>query len=62
MTLDDRRSSKIDCGSFSAEVKGNGLEIEELDERGGKQVLAGVLLHVVDAARPIDLPVHGTKG
>jgi hypothetical protein len=32
-----------------------GLKAEKLDERRGKQMLAGVLLHVVDPARPIDL-------
>ena len=34
----------------------NGLKSEQLDERRGKQVLRGVLLHVVNAARPIHWP------
>jgi hypothetical protein len=38
-------------------VETDGRNAELLDEHRGKQMLAGVLLHVVQAARPIDLTV-----
>ena len=49
---------EIDGGALGAQVKADGLQPEELLEHGGEQVLAGVLLHVVEAARPIDGAVH----
>ena len=52
---------EIDSGDFPAQMKRNGWEIEQFDKGGGEQVLAGVLLHVVDAARPVDFGVNGTK-
>jgi len=38
------------------------LESEEFDECGGEQVLRGVLLHVVEAAGPVNLAVDGAGG
>ena len=43
-------------------MEGDGLEAEEFDEGGGKQVLRGVLLHVVEAAGPVNLAVDGAGG
>ena len=45
--------------SFGAEVKADGFQAEELLEDGGEQVLAGVLLHVVEAAGPVEGAVDG---
>ena len=35
-------------------MEADGLDAELLNEHRGKQVLAGVLLHVIQAARPVD--------
>ena len=43
-------------------MEGDGLEAEKFDEGGGEQMLRGVLLHVVEAARPVDLAVDGASG
>ena len=43
-------------------MEGDGLESEEFDEGGGEQVLRGVLLHVIEAAGPVNLAVDGTGG
>ena len=43
-------------------MEGDGLEVEEFDESGGEQVLRGVLLHVVQAAGPVNLAVDGAGG
>lgn len=40
----------------------DGLKSEKLNERGRQQMLCGVLLHVIEAARPINLPVHRAQG
>ena len=40
----------------------DGLKPEKLNERGRQQVLCRVLLHVIEAARPINTPVHRTHG
>ena len=43
-------------------MEGDSLEAEEFDERGGDQMLRGVLLHVVEAAGPINLAVDWAGG
>ena len=53
-----RRRFEIDGGSKAPEMERFGLEAKKFDERGGKQMLAGVLLHVIDPARPIDLALN----
>jgi hypothetical protein len=45
---------EIDGGALGAEVEADGLEGVEFLEDGGEEVLTGVLLHVIEAARPID--------
>ncbi len=52
----------IDGGAFRAHVEAHGLEVEQLFEDGGEQVLAGVLLHVVEAAAPVDDAGGGAGG
>ena len=37
-------------------------EIEELFKNGGEKMLAGVLLHVIVAANPIDFTLNGLVG
>jgi hypothetical protein len=39
-------------------VEADGAHAEQTGEGGRQQVLAGVLLHVVEAPRPIDRAVH----
>ena len=46
--------SEIDGGALGAQVEADGAQCEQFLENGGEQVLAGVLLHVVEAAGPID--------
>jgi hypothetical protein len=41
---------------FSPEMKSHGVGIEHLLEGSGQNVLTGVLLHVIEAARPINHP------
>ncbi len=45
---------QIDGGAFGAQVEADGAQAEALLEDRREQVLAGVLLHVVEAAGPID--------
>jgi len=49
-----RAAFDINGGAFCAQVKTDGLEMEQLFEYGGEQARAGVLLHVAEAAGPID--------
>ncbi len=55
----DGGRAEINRGNFLAQMERNGLKSEKLDERRGKQMLRGVLLHVVNAARPIHVAVDG---
>jgi hypothetical protein len=43
-------------------MEGNGLEAEEFDQGGGEEVLRGVLLHVIEAAGPVNLAVDRASG
>ena len=43
-------------------MKRDGLKSKQLDKRGGQQVLAGVLLHMVNAPSPINLAVDRPAG
>src|SRR5262249_38299698 len=52
------RFPQIDCASLGAEMEGNCGQSKALLKHGRKQMLAGVLLHVVEAAWPIDAAVH----
>jgi len=50
----DRDTFEIDGGAVGTQVEADGFERVELFEDGREEVLAGVLLHVIEAARPID--------
>ncbi len=43
-------------------MEGNGSHVEESNECGGKDVLRGVLLHVIAAAGGVDLAVQAGSG
>ena len=47
---------EIDCGRSRAEVEADGSDLEHAVERRRQHVLARVLLHVLEAARPVDPP------
>src|ERR1700731_1869679 len=48
------RAPQIDGAQFASKVEGNRGQSEALLKHGGQQVLAGMLLHVVEAPRPVD--------
>ncbi len=50
----DGRRGKVDGGNLAAEMERYSLKFEQLDERGGEHVLSRVLLHVIEAAWPVD--------
>src|SRR5579864_1075533 len=50
--------AQVDGANFQAEMKGDGGPPKAFLKHGGKQVLAGVLLHVVETASPIDAAVN----
>jgi hypothetical protein len=52
--MGDGAAGEVDGGSGFAEVEGDGGRVELAEEDGGEEVLAGVLLHVVEAAGPVD--------
>ena len=51
---DGSGDGEVDGGEALAEVKGDGRRVELAQEDGGEEVLAGMLLHVVEAAIPVD--------
>ncbi|MEQ1932526.1 MAG: hypothetical protein ABL962_01415 [Fimbriimonadaceae bacterium] len=51
----NRRDFNVDGRYFRSHVKTNRGNLEQLFEHGGEQMLPGVLLHVIEAALPIDL-------
>jgi len=60
MARNDAGCVEINRRKLPAQVKRDSLKSEELDECRREQVLRRVLLHVIDASRPINLPVYGT--
>jgi hypothetical protein len=52
-------STVVDGGVVGAEMERDGAEMEQLFERGREQMLAVVLLHVVEPPDPVDLALHG---
>ena len=50
----ERRGVEIEGGASRAEVHADRGVAEQLVEHGGEKVLAGVLLHVVEPAGPVD--------
>ena len=51
----DGAAGKVDGGDGVAEVEGDGGSVQLAQKDGGEQMLAGVLLHVVEAALPVDV-------
>ena len=49
---------EVERGHDGAEVKADGAGLAEPVERRRQDVLPGVLLHVIEPARPVDRPVH----
>ena len=49
---------EIDAGTLRAQMEAHGMQSEPLFEHGREQMLAGVLLHVIEAAAPIDGALH----
>ena|GEM_PF-4965190 len=54
----NRRRRQVNRGDLASEVKGDCRMLEQLEKRRGKQVLPGVLLHVIEAALPVNGSVH----
>ena len=59
MASEDAGRAEVNGGNFLAQMERHGLKSEKLDERRGKQMLRGVLLHMVNAARPVHVAVDG---
>ena len=61
--MGDGAAGEVDGGDGFAEVEGDGGRVELAEEDGGEEVLAGVLLHVVEAAGPVDVALDfGAEG
>ncbi len=54
------RATQIDAGRIGAEMKRDGRQTEAFKKDGGKEVLAAVLLHVIETAGPIEAGRNGT--
>ena len=54
-----RLARQINRRRVRTEMKAHRPNAEQPIEGGGEHVLAGVLLHVIEAPRPVNLPVHG---
>ena len=53
-----RSDGEVERGDDGAEVEADRAGLAEPVERRGEDVLAGVLLHVIEPPRPVDRPVH----
>ncbi len=63
----ERGCRDVDRRRLSAQVETHGVRPEQLDQHGREHMLAAVLLHVIEAAGPIDAAldlrsVHGRLG
>lgn len=47
-------AAEIDGAEFGAKMEGNGGKAEAFLKHGGEEMLSGVLLHVIEATRPLD--------
>jgi hypothetical protein len=54
------RATQIDAARIGAEMKRDGRQTEAFEKHGGKEVLAAVLLHVIETAGPIEAGGNGT--
>ena len=55
-------AAEIDGAKFGTQMEGNGGKAEAFLEHGGEKMLAGVLLHVIEAARPLDATFDRARG
>ena len=51
-------AAQVDRANFGSQMEGNGGKPEAFLEHCREKMLAGVLLHVIEAARPVDAPLH----
>src|SRR5262249_877956 len=49
---------RFDGAAILAEMRRDGRSVQHVLQRRGEDVLAGVLLHLVEAALPVDLGLH----
>ena len=54
----DGSAFQVDGGALRAQMETDGVQTEEFLEHRGKQMLSGVLLHVIETSRPIDFARH----
>src|SRR6185437_1445509 len=54
----ERRPRNVDSATPGAEMKADSRRAEEISKDRRKQMLAGMLLHVIEAARPVDLALN----
>src|SRR5262245_15711383 len=52
------RATQVDGADGFTEMKRNGGKTETLLKDGGEQVLASVLLHMIEAARPVNAAIN----
>ncbi len=52
------RAAQINRADFGSEMEGNRGQAEAFLKHGRQKMLAGMLLHVVEAPRPVDAAVH----
>ena len=57
----ERWGAEVDGRRHGAHVETERRNLEQVDEHGREQMLAGVLLHVVEAARPVDRALRGPR-
>ncbi len=58
----DRATGEVNGGYTFPEMEGDGGRVQLAQKDGGEQMLASVLLHVVEAALPVDLAVDRSAG
>jgi hypothetical protein len=56
------RSTQVDRADRFTEMKRNGDQTEALLKNSREQMLAGVLLHVIETTRPIDATLGASRG
>src|SRR4029077_1973909 len=54
----DCRNFEIESRNLLAQVKAAGFDAELFDENSREQVLAAMLLHVIETARPVDATIN----
>src|SRR5215472_18221124 len=47
-------ATNVNGARFNTQMKAHRMRVEQIDEHGGQQMLSGVLLHMIEAALPMD--------